>query len=75
MTKEQIIAAAKSLPADDRAEVIAAINPANDEFVMTDALRAELDRRIAEYEAHPERVISWEALKARWAAERQPVSR
>ncbi len=70
MTKEQVIAAAKSLSADDRVEVIVAINPANDEFVMTDALRAELDRRWAAYEADPTDVITLEEYKAKLASRR-----
>ncbi len=31
---------------------------------LTDAQRAELDRRLAEHETHPENVISWEKVKA-----------
>lgn len=31
---------------------------------VTDAQRAELDRRLAEHEAHPEEVVSWEDVKA-----------
>ena len=30
---------------------------------LTDAQRAELDRRVAEHEAHPEDVVSWEDVK------------
>ena len=30
---------------------------------LTDAQRAELDRRVAPYEAHPEDVVSWEDVK------------
>ena len=70
MTVEQVIAAARQLSADERCEVIAAIDPAGDEFVMTDALRAELDRRWAAYEADPTNVISLEQFKARLASRR-----
>jgi len=31
---------------------------------LTDAQRAELDRRIARHEQHPSDVISWEQVKA-----------
>lgn len=31
---------------------------------LTDAQRAELDRRLAEHEAHPDDVVSWEDVKA-----------
>ena len=30
---------------------------------LTDAQRAELDRRVADHEAHPEDVVSWEDVK------------
>jgi putative addiction module component (TIGR02574 family) len=30
---------------------------------LTDAQRAELDRRLADHEAHPEDVVSWEEVK------------
>ncbi len=32
------------------------------DFVLTDAQKAELDRRIADYEANPDEVISWERV-------------
>ncbi len=31
---------------------------------LTNAQRAELDRRLAEHEAHPQNVVSWEEVKA-----------
>jgi putative addiction module component (TIGR02574 family) len=31
---------------------------------LTDAQRAELDRRIADHEANPDDVVSWEDVKA-----------
>lgn len=31
---------------------------------LTEAQRAELDRRLTEHEAHPEDVVSWEDVKA-----------
>ena len=64
MTKEQVISAAKALSVDDRFDVIAAIDPAADEFVMNDSLRVELDRRWAEYEADPTNVFTWEQVEA-----------
>ena len=30
---------------------------------LTDAQRVELDRRVADHEAHPEDVVSWEDVK------------
>lgn len=35
---------------------------------LTDAQRAELDRRIADHEAHPDDVVSWEDVKSSIAA-------
>ena len=31
---------------------------------LTDAQRAELDRRLADHEAHPDDVVSWEDVKS-----------
>ena len=38
------------------------------ELPLSKAQRAELDRRLAEYEAHPDDVIPWEDVKASIAA-------
>jgi len=35
---------------------------------LTDTQRIELDRRLAEHEAHPDDVVSWEDVKASIAA-------
>jgi len=35
---------------------------------LTDAQRAELDRRLADHEAHPDDVVSWEEVKSSIAA-------
>jgi len=35
---------------------------------LTDAQRAELDRRLAEHEANPDDVVPWEDIKASIAA-------
>ncbi len=31
---------------------------------LTDAQRAELDRRLADHESHPDDVVSWEEVKS-----------
>lgn len=37
-------------------------------FVLTDEQKAELDRRLEEYERHPERAKPWDVVRARlWA--------
>lgn len=35
---------------------------------LTDAQRAELDRRLADHEAYPDDVVSWEEVKSSIAA-------
>jgi putative addiction module component (TIGR02574 family) len=70
MTADEVIAVARKLSPDERALVIAAIDPAKDEFVVTDELRDELDRRIAAHGANPTAGISWADLKAKWGAGR-----
>lgn len=42
-------------------ESVIAEDPA---MALTDAQRAELDRRIADYEANPDDVVPWEEIKA-----------
>ena len=34
------------------------------DLLLTDAQRAELDRRLAEHEARPDEVVPWEDVKA-----------
>ena len=36
----------------------------NSAVPLTEAQRAELDRRVADHEAHPDEVVSWEDVKA-----------
>ena len=63
------IAGIKSLSVDERLEIIDAIwesiaaEPENLE--LTEAQAAELDRRMAIYQADPTRVVSWDELEAR----------
>jgi putative addiction module component (TIGR02574 family) len=40
------------------------IAKSNGDLPVTDAQRAELDRRLAEHEANPDDVVSWEHIKA-----------
>ena len=37
----------------------------DDDFELTDELRAELDRRIAEHDADPDSAIPWEVVRER----------
>ena len=56
------------LPVAERLRLVEAIwesitaEPAG--MPLTDAQRAELDRRLAEHEANPDDVVSWEEVKA-----------
>jgi putative addiction module component (TIGR02574 family) len=43
--------------------------PDDEAFVLTPELKAELDRRLADYEANPNAGCSWEEVKARLEAE------
>ena len=68
MTLDEVIAVARQMSPDDRAAIVAAIDPAEGEFTMTDELRAELDRRWAAHEADPTSGITFEQLRAKLAA-------
>ncbi|MEO8336316.1 MAG: addiction module protein [bacterium] len=62
----------RALPIEERLRLVediwdsiaeeANVNP--DVLPLTDAQRAELDRRIAEADAHPEDTIPWEQVRA-----------
>lgn len=56
-----------SLSADEKAELLDAVweSLEADSASLTDAQRAELDRRIARHEQNPSDVIPWEEVKAR----------
>jgi putative addiction module component (TIGR02574 family) len=58
----------RKLPLDERIEIaqmlwdsIAAEDPVED---LTEEEKSELDRRIAELDANPENVLTWEQIKA-----------
>lgn len=63
----------KSWSVDDRVEFVNQIwdSIADDTGIpkITDSLRAELDRRIAEFEADPTNVVTWEQIEAKLDAE------
>lgn len=63
------------LPAEDQwqlAEELWDKFDADDEgWPLTEAQKLELDRRVAELDAHPERVVSWEEVRARTIARLQ----
>jgi putative addiction module component (TIGR02574 family) len=60
------------LPIADRLrlvrEICDTLEEPHDDFVMTDELRAELDRRIALMDAHPESLRPWADVEARLRA-------
>lgn len=63
------IAGIKSLSVDERLEIIDAIWESiaaePESLELTEAQAAELDRRMAIYQADPTRVVSWDELEAR----------
>lgn len=73
LSVDQLEAEALNLPADQRArlaealwESIAREARTNAEVLpLGDEERAELDRRLADYEAHPETSVSWDEVKAK----------
>jgi putative addiction module component (TIGR02574 family) len=72
MSSLEILEQLRALPAEERRQVVNAIL---DEFpdadlTLTAEQAAELDRRLADHEANPEDVVSWDALKAATNANR-----
>lgn len=69
MTVSEIISAAKVLSEDDRREVIRELQetlPAEDEpFELSPEWMAEIQRRVAELDAHPESAVPWEEVYQR----------
>jgi putative addiction module component (TIGR02574 family) len=69
MTWSCLLDEIRNLPIADRLELMERIwdSIAEDEqnIQLTDAQKAELDRRLAAHEASPDRGASWEAVKAR----------
>ena len=68
MTKEELLQAAKSLPKDQRIDLImdlwASIEIEADDFPLTAEQKQELDRRIAADNADASPGEEWEVLKA-----------
>lgn len=48
-------------------ELVAAVEE-DEDFALTPEQMAEIDRRIAEHERHPERAIPWEVVRERLRA-------
>ena len=68
MDDETALAAAKSLPREEQIRLVQEIwDSIADEQVpleITPELAAEVDRRIAEAEPHPERCVTWDEVEA-----------
>lgn len=65
-----LVSAANQLSVDDRLRLVDAIwdgmaDEADALPTLSDAQRAELDRRLAEHEANPNDVVSWDEVRAR----------
>lgn len=67
MTREQLLREASLLPRDEQIDLAMAfwdlVGPTSDELPLNDALRAELDRRIAEDDADPTPAEPWDMLR------------
>ncbi len=77
MTKlHELTDAARTLSADERAQLIEylwdSLEPESSAPVMPDWHRSGLDERLAEHEADPDSVVTWEEARERLAARRRP---
>lgn len=79
MTVSEIITAAKELSEEDRREVIRGLQETlsteDEPFALSPEWMAEIQRRVAEMDAHPERSVPWkqvyDATMARLASARR----
>lgn len=73
MSLQELEAEAWELPAAERARLAEALwdsiadeaNTDPDVLPLSDEQRAELDRRLADYQAHPETSVPWEEVQTR----------
>jgi putative addiction module component (TIGR02574 family) len=66
MSVDAILEQAKTLTPNELAELIERLQEAADEAApLTDAQKAELERRLADYRANPNDLIPWEVVRAR----------
>ena len=67
MTKDELLTAAKALPADERADLAAqlwaTLEP--DDAAPAEGMRLQLDRRLAADRAEPPAATGWDELNAR----------
>ena len=65
MSVDAILEQAKALTPDELSELIERLQEVADEAApLTDAQKAELDRRLAHYQANPTDLIPWEVVLA-----------
>ena len=69
MDFQAVLEAVRALPIDDRARLVDLIQEEMEtqdvDSELTPEQMQELDRRIADHKAHPERAIPWEEFEAR----------
>lgn len=74
MDANALLAEANKLPVDDRIRLVQDIWDGIAEepggFRLSDAQKRELERRIADADAHPDDVLTWEEVKASLEARR-----
>ena len=72
VNKAALLAEILRLPDNERAElvdeIIESLPAGEDDFVLTEEQKAELDRRLAEHERDPSRAIPWEVVRDRLRA-------
>lgn len=64
MSVDAILEQVKALTPDERAELMERLQAADEVGPLTDAQKAELDRRIADYRANPNDLIPWVVVRA-----------
>ena len=76
MSVDAILEQAESLSIEDQAELVRRLSErlaeAGQDPGLTDAQRAELQRRLDRYRANPNDLIPWEVVKAQAAARAKP---
>jgi putative addiction module component (TIGR02574 family) len=68
-SREEVLKKILALPEEDRRWLVEEVAPTlpalEEDFELTAEQRAELDRRVADAHAHPEKLVPWEEVKRR----------
>ena len=76
MSSVEILDQLRSMPPAERREVVEKIweEFADRDLELTPKQAAELDRRLADHQARPAEIVSWEEMKAATEAKYRPKS-